>query len=86
MKVRFHDNFRRQYQKLRAGEQRRFKERRDLFMIDPYHPLLNNHPLRGKYEGYRSINIGGDLRAIYKRLNQETVLFVEIGPHHELYS
>ncbi|MDP3762889.1 MAG: type II toxin-antitoxin system mRNA interferase toxin, RelE/StbE family [bacterium] len=86
MKARFHHNFRRQYQKLRVGEQKRFKERRNLFLADPYHPLLNNHPLRGKYEGYRSINIGGDLRAIYKRLDQNTVLFAEIGPHHALYS
>lgn len=86
MKVRFHHNFRRQYQKLRGGEKKKFKERRDLFLADPYHPLLNNHPLRGKYEGYRSINIGGDLRAIYKHLGQDTVLFAEIGSHHTLYS
>ena len=86
MRVRFHHNFRRQYQRLRAGEQKRFKERRDLFLADPYHPLLNNHPLRGKYEGYRSINIGGDLRAVYKRLDHDSVLFTEIGPHHTLYS
>ena len=86
MKIRFHYNFRRQYQKLRVGEQKRFKERRDLFLANPYHPLLNNHPLKGKYEGYRSINIGGDLRAIYKRFNQDIVLFVKIGAHHELYS
>ena len=86
MKIRFHHNFRGKYQKLRVREQKRFQERRDLFLADPYNPLLNNHPLRGRYEGYRSINIGGDLRAIYRRLDQDTILFVEIGPHHALYS
>jgi addiction module RelE/StbE family toxin len=86
MKVRFHSNFKRQYQKLRRGAKKKFKERRSLFLLDPYHPLLNNHPLKGKYEGYRSINIGGDLRAIYKRLGSDVVLFVEIGSHGNLYS
>jgi len=86
MKIRFHYNFKRQYRKLRGNEKKKFKERRNIFLIDPYHPLLNNHPLKGKYEGYRSINIGGDLRALYKRLENDVVLFAEIGSHGNLYS
>jgi addiction module RelE/StbE family toxin len=84
-KIYLHHNFIRQYRKLKKSVKKKFKERRDIFLSDPYHPILNNHPLKGKYEGYCSINIGGDLRAVYKRLNNEAILFAEIGSHSNLY-
>lgn len=86
MKIVLHRNFEKQYKKLRRSEQERFKERRDMFLNDPFDPVLNNHPLRGKYKGYRSINVTGDLRAVYKLLNENTVLFVAIDTHSNLYS
>jgi len=42
--------------------------------------------LKGKYTGYRSINIGGALRAAYKLIDSEIYFFVEISTHSELYS
>ncbi len=63
----------------------KFKTRRDLFLENELHPLLNNHPLAGEYAGFRSINITGDLRAIYYRLSEDTVVFVSIGTHSQLY-
>jgi mRNA-degrading endonuclease YafQ of YafQ-DinJ toxin-antitoxin module len=42
-----------------------FKKRLELFLKEPFHPQLNNHPLTGKYSNYRSINITGDGRAIF---------------------
>ncbi len=54
-------------------------------MEDLYNPLLNNHALSGKYTGYRSINITGNTRVIYKFLDENVILFVEIGTHSELY-
>ena len=80
-----HRLFEKRYRLLRPAQKRKFQERRDLFLADRFHPLLNNHPLVGKYEGYRSFNIGGDLRVIFKQLDDETVVFVEIGPHDRLY-
>jgi addiction module RelE/StbE family toxin len=86
MKIAFHREFKKQFQKLRPGEKRRFGERRNLFLENEFHPVLQNHPLQGKYEGYRAIHIGGDLSVVYQKLNSETVLFVKIGTHSELYS
>lgn len=86
MKIVLHRNFEKQYKKLRPKEQNRFKERRDVFLNDPFDPVLNNHPLRGRYKGYRSINVTGDLRAVYRLLNDDTVLFVAIDSHSNLYS
>ena len=84
MKIQLHKDFEKQYQKLRTNEKRKFKERRDLFMQDQFNPILNNHSLKGKYLGYRSINITGDLRAIYIE-EGEIVIFVAIDSHSNLY-
>ena len=86
MKIVLHRNFEKQYKKLRRSEQKRFKEQRDIFLNDLFDPVLNNHPLRGKYKGYRSINVTGDRRAVYKLLDDNTVLFVAIDTHSNLYS
>jgi len=85
MKVVFHKNFDKQYSKLRVSEKEQFKERRDIFLKEEFNPILHNHSLKGKYKGYRSINISGDLRAVYKYLNQDTIIFVAIDSHSNLY-
>lgn len=85
MIVRFHQNFERQYKKLRTGEKNSFKGRFGIFIQDEFNPVLNNHPLKGKYQGYRSINIAGDLRAIYRKATKNIVIFVTIGSHSQLY-
>mgnify|MGYP001615158058 CR=1 FL=1 len=63
----------------------RFIERLELFSNDPFHPLLENHALRGEWKEYRSINITGDVRAVFRALDTERIEFVLIGTHHELY-
>ena len=86
MKIRFHKSFERQYKKLSKNKQAKAKKRFLLFLDDPFSPQLNNHPLRGKYTDYRSINITGDLRAIYKSVSQKECIFVAIGSHSKLYA
>jgi addiction module RelE/StbE family toxin len=85
MKILFHRNFEKNYAKLRISEKNKFKERLSVFAKDPFNPPLGNHALVGKYRTYRSINIGGDLRAVYKTIKNEEYLFVAIGTHAELY-
>lgn len=86
MKIRLHKNFKKKYKKLRESEKKKFKERRDLFLKNPYHPILNNHSLQGEYRGYRSIDITGDLRVHYELVADNMALFITIGTHSELYS
>jgi len=65
-----------------------FKERILLFSKDPYNLQLNNHALREKYQGYRSIDITADYRAIYKERHEGEELiayFIQLGTHEELY-
>ena len=86
MKLRFNRGFRRQYKKLSKNERSKVDGAIRLFSREPFHVVLNNHPLRGGYSGCRSINIGGDLRAIYKLTEQDAAYFMAIGTHSELYS
>ena len=86
MKIVFHRDFEKEYKKLTEKVKLKVKEKNLLFVVDPYNPSLNNHSLHGKYMGYRSFNITGDVRIVYKLLNNNTALFAEIGTHSKLYS
>ena len=85
MRVIYHRNFEKKFLKLKYGEIKKFKERQALFLRSPFHPILNNHPLRGEYANYRSIDITGDLRIHYEPIDEKTALFITIGTHSELY-
>lgn len=85
MKIFFHKNFIRQFKKLSGKEQSQIKQRLAIFLENPYAEILNNHALKGKYLNYRSINIKGDLRVIYKYLNEDECVFTLLGTHSQLY-
>ena len=61
-----------------------FKARLEIFLQDTFNPILNNHTLTGSYKDYRSINITGDLRAIYRKSSKE-IMFVALDSHSNLY-
>ncbi len=86
MRIIFKKSFIKQYKKLPSKIKQKVQERNVLFGKDRYNPIFNNHTLQGKYMGYRSISVSGDLRIIYKSLDTDIVLFVEIGTHSNLYS
>mgnify|MGYP001607365815 CR=1 FL=1 len=65
-----------------------FKSAIKLFSKDPNDPLLDNHPLQREWEGFSSIDITPDWRAIfeYKQVGDEIIAyFVALGTHDELY-
>lgn len=41
--------------------------------------------LSGNYSGFHSINITGDIRALYEEIDGSYVIFEFIGTHSELY-
>ncbi|OGD89164.1 hypothetical protein A3J17_01270 [Candidatus Curtissbacteria bacterium RIFCSPLOWO2_02_FULL_40_11] len=84
MKIYLHKRFLKDYKKLTLSQKKKFKDRRNLFLRDEFNPILNNHGLKGKWLGYRSINVTGDIRVIFKR-ETESALFVAIDNHSNLY-
>jgi addiction module RelE/StbE family toxin len=81
-----HKKFVRKFKKLRESEKVKFRQRRDIFLCNQFDPILYNHILHGEYLGFRSINVGGDLRVIYTMIERNTALFVDIDTHSNLYS
>jgi len=84
-RIDFTKGFTKQFKKLPKRQQEKFYGRLKLFKDDPYASLLNNHGLKGKYLGYRSINIESDLRALYFIEKDVIVIFAFIGSHSQLY-
>lgn len=88
MTVKFDPVFLSKLKKTGARTRKSFKEKLVIFVQNPDNPQLNNHPLKRDYQGYRSIDITNDWRAIFseKIENGETVtFFIGIGTHKELY-
>ena len=65
MIIRTTKNFDKQYAKLDLKIKNQFKVKVGLFRISPFDPVIKNHALKGNYNGYRSININWDVRALY---------------------
>lgn len=61
------------------------KERVRLFVQDPRHPLLDDHPLGGKLAGLRSFSITGDVRIQYEPFPDGSARLIDLGTHSELY-
>jgi len=78
--------------KLKKGDVRirkNFKQRIDIFLRNPHDLQLNNHALRDEWEGYRSIDITPDWRAIYREVkladDEPYAYFTSLGTHSQLY-
>ena len=85
MKIEFHRHFIRCYKKAPFKVRRQFEKRLSFFEKELFHPLLNNHPLTGDKKGQWSINVTGDWRAIYIFKDKNTVVFIDIDTHSNLY-
>jgi addiction module RelE/StbE family toxin len=84
MHIELHKDFKKKYEKLSIKFQDKFDERLKIFINDSFAPELNNHGLHGKYIGCRSINVTGDLRAVYE-VRENGVRFLDIDTHSNLY-
>ena len=82
--VELHKNFIRQYKKQRAIREQ-VDERLALFRANPFERILNNHPLSGNRKGQWTINITGDWRAVYVFKDKDTVVFMDLDTHGNLY-
>lgn len=77
--------FDKQYSKLNLKIKVAFKRRVALFRANPFDVSLRNHALKGKYLGFRSIDITGDVRALYTTQGDTIIIFGFIGTHSQLY-
>ena len=85
MQYRSSKKFDKQFAKLSKRLKNQFIERMEIFIENPFDPILNNHSVHYPYDGCRSINITGDIRGIYELVDSSIACFIAIGSHSELY-
>lgn len=88
MILRYNPGFLKQLKKLDVRIRKSFKEKIAIFITDPFNLQLDNHALKREYQGYRSIDITNDYRALYQEkveVDELVAYFVALGTHEELY-
>jgi addiction module RelE/StbE family toxin len=88
MRVQFDPEFYKLYKKADVRIRNAVDKKIELFTKDPYNPELNNHQLLDEYEGFSSIDITNDYRAMYEEVqgaNETVAYFSLLGTHKELY-
>lgn len=84
MNLIYHPWFKKEFRHISVNMRSQFYDRVALLLANRSHPILGCHLLHGKYKGYWSINVSGDLRALY-RIEKNTYIFTRIGTHHQLF-
>lgn len=88
MEVEFSLEFRKKYHKANVRIRYEVDDCLQIFRNNPKDPQLDSHTLRGKYTGYRSIDITNDYRALHQeKLEGKDLVafFTTLGTHKELY-
>jgi addiction module RelE/StbE family toxin len=88
MEIKYTARFRKQYQKADKEIKDTFSQALELFLEEPNHQSLRNHPLKEKFVGFRSINITEDWRAVFRETQsrkQKIIIFHMLGTHNQLY-
>lgn len=85
MTVAYSKAFIKQAKKLSPELRKKLQAKIKLFSNNPLDHTLRNHALKGKYKEYRSIDITGDVRALYLQKENEAI-FDAMGTHSQLYA
>ena len=62
-----------------------FWKKLEVFCDNPYDFSLKTHKLSGDLEGLWSFSINYEIRVIFKFVNKNKVLLIDIGTHEEVY-
>ena len=86
MQISYGRIFKKMFNKQSRQIQDKFNERLMLLIKNQTHSLLNTHLLHGEWLGCKSINITGNIRAVFEEIGENHIEFIAIGSHSELYS
>ena len=88
LRITWDQGFKRIYKKKVKNDlelKKRFWEAVELFSKEPFNPRLRTHKLTGKLEGLLAFSVAFDCRVIFKFIDKNEVLLVDIGDHDEVY-
>ena len=65
---------------------RQYQKTLELLEINPFHPSLRLHPLKGRLEGLHSVSINIAYRITLELLIKgKEIILVNVGKHEEVY-
>lgn len=88
IKATWDQGFKRSYKKKIKNNQelkKRFWDAVELFSKEPFNSRLRTHKLTGKLKGLWAFSVAFDCRVIFKFLDKDEVLLIDIGGHDEVY-
>ena len=85
MNIIFSGAFKKRFSKLPVKIQAKFEGRIELFRLNPFDRVLENHPLKGNLHEYRSFSVTGDYRVKFRIVDAESIKLVDIGRHPQVY-
>ena len=87
MQIKYHKEFSKNYQKRIGSNPKlvsKFQTKLKQFIDNPTSPGLKDHKLIGKLSSYRAFSVTGDIRVVYRIVNNELWLY-DIGTHLQVY-
>jgi mRNA-degrading endonuclease YafQ of YafQ-DinJ toxin-antitoxin module len=72
-------------QRLTPREKERLKERLAIFKEDVFDKRLKTHHLKGNLKEYYAFSISYSDRIVFRLLDDEEILFIDIGSHDICY-
>ena len=80
--------FKRSYKKRVRNNSRlkkKFWEKMEIFLENPFFPQLRTHKLSGKLAGQWAFSIDDDCRIVFEFVGEDQVLLIDVGSHDEVY-
>lgn len=78
--------FRKAYKKLPKQIKEKAKRREKIFRENPFNPILETHPLGGKYKDYWAFSIDNSYRIMFQFLDATKIevvfIFINVGTHN----
>jgi addiction module RelE/StbE family toxin len=87
-KIYLDEGFKRSFKKVIKNNleiKNKFSDKLELLKENPYHPFLKTHKLSGKLQDYMAFSIDYNFRVIFKFMNDNAILLIDIGTHNEVY-
>ncbi len=77
----YHPKFVKELKKLDVSIQRKAVRVEKQFRINPLHPSLRLHQLKGSLDGLWSVSVTMNVRMIFQRMENGDIVFLSIGQH-----
>ena len=82
------EGFKRSYRKRVRNNsklKKKFWEKMDIFLENPFFPQLRTHKLSGKLAGQWAFSVEDDCRIVFEFFGEARVLLIDVGSHDEVY-